>query len=259
MRNIISSLVVVFMIVVGAMILLPCIKAVRLAAKKSICGSNLRQIGLTVQNFETLSPGKFPQAARPNPNLAPKSRLSWLYEITPFIQATNVFERMDRERGWEADENRYLAVYEFPRLYRCPAFEDRVPQNTLIPTSYIGIAGVGRDAADLPLGDPNAGFFGYDRRFSHEGIEGRAGSILMAIETSQTEGAWTAAGPATVRGLDTEGPTYVGLNGQFGGMHTGGAIAVFADASVHHQSASIDRHVLEAMARLTDKSNKGRE
>ena len=72
----------------------------------------------------------------------------------------------------------------------------------------------------------------------------------MAVETVRTTGAWTAGGPPTVRGLEGDGPRYLTRHGPFGGLHRGGANALFADASVRFLPESTDPQVIEALATI---------
>jgi prepilin-type processing-associated H-X9-DG protein len=106
------------------------------------------------------------------------------------------------------------------------------------------------------LEDRRAGFFGYERTFKLEDFKNHAGSILMLAETSQLNGAWTAAGLPTTRGLIPDGSPYMGAGGQFGGNHRHGANVAFADGSVRFVEQSIDPAVWEAMATLSGKSNR---
>jgi prepilin-type processing-associated H-X9-DG protein len=64
---------------------------------------------------------------------------------------------------------------------------------------------------------------------------------------SRASGAWTAGGPATVRGLNEDDP-YLAIDGQFGGIHRGGANVLFADASVRFFPESGDSQMFKAMA-----------
>ena len=77
-------------------------------------------------------------------------------------------------------------------------------------THYVGIAGVGEEAAQLPTDHPRAGIFGYDRKVSHENIKDGLSLTMTVVETATANGPWTAGGRATVRGLDPNDPPYLG-------------------------------------------------
>jgi prepilin-type processing-associated H-X9-DG protein len=248
MRAWVITLVVTVMGLVVVGLGLAAIARVRDEALRIQCQNNLKQIGLTVHSYgDTYN--HFPEAAMPNPALPPEKRLSWLVAIMPYLESNSLFAKLDRDKSWDAEENRFAALTTI-RTYQCPADPNRTPVSTLEPTHYIGIAGVGPDAALLPRGDPRAGFFGYERKLTPKDFAGHSSTLLMAVETAQVTGSWTAGGPPTVRGLEPDGPPYLGANGQFGGTHRRGTNFLFADASVRMVADSLDRRVFEAMAML---------
>jgi prepilin-type processing-associated H-X9-DG protein len=219
-------------------------------ARRLGCQNNLKQIGLSTWNY-AMSYRHFPQAAVPNPSLPPERRLSWQVAILPFVEATDQFVHLAKQDGWDAAANRPFAA--FPHyVYQCPARHPEVdPDSGLAPTTYVGLAGVGTDAATLPEGDPRAGFFGFDRKLTPADIKGGASRLLLAAETSRTTGTWIAAGTPTVRGLDPNDRPYLGVGRQFGGLHRGGANVLFADGHVDFFTGSTDSAVIEALAKVS--------
>ena len=120
-----------------------------------------------------------------------------------------------------------------------------------MPTSYIGIAGLGNDAPFVPQGHPRAGVFGYERRTRLQDIKDGAACTMVVTESSQVQACWLAGGPATVRGLDTSDLPYIGPGRQFGGLHPrGGANITFADGSVRFVSDTIAPKVFEAISTI---------
>jgi prepilin-type processing-associated H-X9-DG protein len=255
MRNRLEALVLLLILVVVGGLLVTAVARVREAGAKVQCWNNLRAIGLALDNYQDTN-NHFPQAAEPNLSLPPERRLSWLVSIGPYVEATNIFVRMDRQQGWDAEENRYLALTVL-RYLQCPSHPDRPPVSTLAPTHYVGITGLGTDAATLPPEDSRAGFFGYDRTLTLPGRKNGTSALLVAIETAQADGAWTAGGWPTVRGLEENGPPYLGIDGQFGGTHRGGANALFADASVRFLRTPGDSPALRAIVTIQGSAEKG--
>jgi prepilin-type processing-associated H-X9-DG protein len=241
MRNAASGFILGLIVILVGGLLLPAVVKVREAAARIQCMNNLKQTGLAALDYQATN-GRFPPAARPNASLPFERQLSWMVEIVPYIEASPLYNRIEIEKGWDAEENRFAALTRI-LTYRCPGYPERTPDSTFFPSHYIG-----RDAAELAKGDPRAGFFGYERKLAPGDIS--ASTLLMALETSQAKGAWTAAGPPTVRGLVENDMRYLGINGQFGGNHPGTVNAVFADGSVRGLRESIDPHVLEAMATI---------
>jgi prepilin-type processing-associated H-X9-DG protein len=247
MRNVVSVSLVFLMLVLLGSLFGTVIAKGRAAALRMTCRNNLRQIGLAVHSYNDAN-AHFPPATDPNPALPAESRFSWLVSLVPYVEATNIDIRRDRQKGWDAEENRYLALTDL-RYLHCPGFPNRPPVSTLLPTHYVGIAGLGTDAAALPLEDQRAGFFGYERKVSASLIEGSS-TLLAVLETTRVTGAWTAAGPATVRGVEGEGPPLLGADGEFGGLHYGGTNALFADGSVRFLRESLDPGAIRARASI---------
>jgi hypothetical protein len=150
------------------------------------------------------------------------------------------------DKPWDDEQNRFAAVYPV-RLFQCPLLVDQRPKSKFFPTSYIGIAGLGADAAELPLDDPRAGVFGYDRVLKLNGkTDLRLSSLLAVMETTNMSESCMAGGPPTVRGLEPD--TALGDGGEFGEFGGDGANCLFLDASVHFLRNSIDIRVLRKMA-----------
>ena len=138
-RNLATALIVVLILALAAGLVLPAIQKARDQAARTTCINNLHQLGLSANNFAS-SLGYFPPAAEPNPALPPEQRLSWIVHIFPYIESTDLFRRMDRDKGWEAEENRYLALTPI-HVLKCPGCPERLREGALVPTHYVGIAG----------------------------------------------------------------------------------------------------------------------
>src|SRR5258707_951257 len=141
----------------------------RASQERSQNGCNFRSIVLAMHNHHDHL-GWFPSGTWPNENLGPEKRLSWMVTLLPYIEGQSVFEKFDREKAWDAPENR-PAVMQPMLTY----LSDKNP-NKQLPDSpalshYVGMAGVGLDAATLPASDPRAGFFGYDRKITAKDIK----------------------------------------------------------------------------------------
>jgi hypothetical protein len=139
----------------------------------------------------------------------------------------------------------------------CPANASRTQPPLPGPTHYVGIAGLGEDAAELPLSHPRAGFFGYDRKLKLDDLRAGGANTLAIAEVTEG-GPWTAGGPATVRGVSDDTPC-LGEGGQFAGMHNGGSFpwskqvltnVLFADASVRPLSATISPTVFRGLVAI---------
>jgi hypothetical protein len=242
---------------------------VRRAAARSQCANNLKQIALGLHNYaDTYTPGqrangqtqKLPAGTVANPALPPERRLSWFVEVLPFVEQATLYQRLDPRKGWD-DPSNELAVRTPLKMLRCP---DWVREAEPVPpywTAYLGVAGLGVDAATLPAGDRNAGVFGYDRRTSLAAIKDGTSNTLLVLESARDNGAWARGGPSTVRGLTPEVQPYLGTGRPFGGTHFAensifgrgkslGCNAALTDGSVRFFTESISPHVLEALATI---------
>jgi prepilin-type processing-associated H-X9-DG protein len=241
MRQIIQAVVVVSILATNAGLAVAGIILVRDTARRMECENNLKQIGIAVANYQDSNGGRYPAAGITdaesppenssfsvsmmlNGQMPPEKRFSWLVDVLPYVEQENLTSQLDKKQSWDAEVNRFAALLTY-KTFNCPGYSEGPPVSTLCPSHYVGIAGAGADAAWLPPGDPHAGFFGYERTLSQKDIVRGNSETMVAVETSAAQGAWTAAGPPTVRGFDPAGA-------HFGGNHRGGCQAVFADGSV---------------------------
>jgi prepilin-type processing-associated H-X9-DG protein len=118
---------------------------------------------------------------------------------------------------------------------------------------------LGRDAASRPLGDPNIGVFGYDRRVAFADVKDGTSNTVMILESARDFGLWAQGGFSTVRGLDTDDKPYFGIIGPFGGTHcvhrtkgghSSGSNALYMDGSARCLSDTISPEVIEALVTI---------
>jgi hypothetical protein len=276
MRGVVKLAAGLLVVLVVAGLVVTLTIKVRDAAARTQCQNNLKLIGLGVQNLYSVW-NRFPAGTVRNADLPPDKRLSWL---TQTLMVSGYKFLFDEAKAWDAAENcppRWLHPPErtdgygpdhWPPLeeapvgellpYLCPANPARNgPPDLPSPTHYVGIAGLGESAAELPISDPRAGFFGYDRKPTSKDIKDGLSNTLMAAEVLDG-GPWSAGGRATVRGLSADGPPYLGPHGQFASLHGGGFLrngpavtnALFADASVRPLTDSVSPKLFEALATI---------
>ncbi len=212
------------------------------------CENNMKHIGQASQDYFDANKF-FPPGVLAHKTLPPEKRLSWFVGILPFVEQEELFKAIDKNKSWDAEENRLLVHVTIP-IFLCPYHPIKNSSNRPGLTHYVGIAGVGADAPKLPKGDPRAGFFGYERRISFEDIKDGTSNTMMLVETAWKNGPWAAGGYSTIRGLDTNHRPYIGKNRPFGGCFANTVLVGFADGSVRILRESISSEVFEALATI---------
>jgi prepilin-type processing-associated H-X9-DG protein len=204
-------------------------------------------MGLALHNYHDVH-GSLPQGTHPNDDLKTEKRLSWLANILPFLDQAVLYKQIDFDEAWDSDANKELMKNGIPTLQNPGTIVETEPKHG--STHYVGIAGIGKNAASLPITDKNAGVFGYNRKTRFRDITDGTSNTLMVSEASKSFGAWGAGGVGTIRGF-VKKPYINGPDG-IGGPYNGGANILFCDGAVRFISEKIDATVLENLARMHD-------
>jgi prepilin-type processing-associated H-X9-DG protein len=226
----------------------------------TVCTNNLRRIGLAVNLYHDDKQHRhFPAGTVLVPELDPDRRLSWMVEVLPYMESEpgagtpasrrrgeELYGQFDLKKSWDNPVNQE-AVKEAVPWYVCPAGRSLAPAGSGL-TTYVGIGGLGTDAAKLPKTDPRAGFFGYDRVISRDDVTRGAAETMIVTERDHNLGTWSRGGPGTVAAVDPEAQPYVPR--QFGGLHPHGANVLFADSHVNFISDRANPLVWEEQCRI---------
>jgi prepilin-type processing-associated H-X9-DG protein len=219
----------------------------RMQGASGHCASNIHNVVLGVLGYVNVN-GVFPTGSWPNPDLDPEDRLSWYAQILPQIDNQDVYDTLEKDQAWSDPQNNVVSFQKIS--YLCCQNRAAVPPGSPQPASYVGIAGLGVDAAILPKAHARAGVFGYDRRTTLADITDGAANTLLIAETAIARGSWLQGGFATVRGLDPARKPYIGAGRQFGGLHGGGAWVAMADGSVRSVDETISPQIFEALSTM---------
>ena len=180
---------------------------------------------------------------------------------------------IDRTKAWDDEDNLVLktrnqdsrdhwveATLGEIKPYRYPADPAEAAPNSPGLTNYVGLSGVGPDAAELDLGYPGVGFFGCERRLKIEDIKDGMANTVAVMETNRENGSWTAGGLPTTRGLNPAGGHYLGAGGQFSSGHSSSwawlsssstlTNVLYGDGSVRGLTESVSPQVLEALVTI---------
>jgi hypothetical protein len=272
MRNVLQIVIVLAIVLLAAGIFVAFMAKVKADATRIECTNRLRQLAVALHSYHSVY-GHFPTGTHSNPGLPPEKRLSWAVEMYPYYLMGGIGSRLDRKKAWDDPKNcPPIFVYRDtdwvehletePRIgcelnaFCCPGLPFEPDYSQPAPLHYVGIAGVGADAARLSLPHPRAGAFGYDRKVGEKEITDGLSTTLLLAEAADG-GPWTAGGPATVRPLEPDRQPYLGPSRSFASPHrdTGWftrqySNVLMADGTARMISASIAPEVFEALATI---------
>lgn len=191
--------------------------------------------------------GRFPPGAGGGTLLPPSTRLSWIALALPYLDRRDWRRELDPAYSWNSPHNRSVSQRRLEIVIN-PLIAEQTTEAGFPVTHYVGVAGVGSDAGELPASDPRAGMFGFSRSTRPEDLPRGASHTLAILGVMRDLGPWAAGGHATVRPL-TQRPYVNGPDG-FGSGQPHGMLAGMADGSVRFISKEMDPAVLEQLATL---------
>ncbi len=130
--TLVELLVVIAIIGVLVALLLPAVQAARDAARSMQCKSNLRQVGLALQNyadtFRTFPPGKIENGLC----CSTPSQMIWTISILPYLEQGAIYNQYNANLTVLAPENSFIRDISLS-VYKCPA--DPVVRKSIIPAA----------------------------------------------------------------------------------------------------------------------------
>lgn len=224
-------------------LLLPAVQQARTAARRTQSKNNLKQLMIALHNYHDVY-GNLPAGTVKDSAEEVDDRLSWIVSILPFIDQAALYEQIDQKSGWKSESNADWTGFNLQVLMN-PA----EPNQAESVTHYVGMAGIGEDAANLKVNDPGAGMFGYNRQTRFRDIKDGLSNTIAITESSDDFGPWAQGGRSTLRGL-TEEPYINGPDG-IGSPFPGGMNAALGDGSVRFISENIDPEVFKALITIS--------
>jgi hypothetical protein len=182
-----------------------------------------------------------PEAERAGLPFAPARRVSWVARLLPYLGYSDLREKINDDKPWSAPDNVKAAETLIPQLLASNSKEENwwVPYpgvpSEVAATHWVGIGGVGYDAADYSAADPNVakklGVFGYDRTTRVEDIKDGVESTIALIQVPATyKTPWAAGGGSTIRGVSESDCVRPFVSAEFNGKR--GTFAIMCDGKV---------------------------
>lgn len=192
---------------------------------------------------------------------APDQRVSWMAEILPHLSGNYGLE-VNPSLSWDEGSNQRIAQVVIPEFLvpSGPGARYRVDypgiKSELAPTHFVGIAGIGLDAAEYPADNAamasKLGVFGYSRSTKLEEIkDGPENTIALLQVPGDHNTPWLAGGGSTVRGISEEPDALA----HFGGAvdpktNQKGAYAIMADGKVRFIPENIDLAIFRGLCTI---------
>jgi hypothetical protein len=206
-----------------------------------------------------------PGAERAGLPWRPDQCLSWMVELLPFLgqgEFRSLYENVNFEKSWRDPENALAAATLVPHFLAADAPEAQwwvsypgVEGNRFAATHFVGVAGVGLDAADPEFAqmDPNwqkkIGIFGYERTTRLEDIkDGPANTIALLQVPANFKTPWTAGGGSTIRGVPEKDSVRPFVCVKY--QDRMGTFAIMADGTVRFIPEDIPDEVFKALCTI---------
>ncbi len=218
-----------------------------LAAARTVDQDNQRRL-ITGLNGYAKAEKHYPPGVAGGALLAPETRLSWIATMLPYLDRADWQRQLEFGYPWNGPQNREITAQQLPEVVN-PAVGPQQSEAGFPVTHYVGVAGVGPDAARLGPDDPRAGVFGFRHSVRPEEIADGASNTIAIAGVTGDAGPWAAGGRATVRAF-TQKPYVNGPDG-FGSGQPNGMLVTMADGSVRFISKDVAPEVIEQLATVS--------
>ncbi len=184
--------------------------------------------------------GFWPQGAAGSTLLPPQRRLSWIASLLPYLGRLEWYRQLSAAHSWNDPVNRAIVQRTLPEVLN-PTLRATRSSKGFGLTHFVAVGGWGEQSPWLEASHPDAGLFGFNRRWGLQRLPGGASHTVAVLSVQQQLGPWASGGQATVRGVSVP---LVGGPGGFGAPGAPGPLALMADGSVRVLSAQMDPQVL---------------
>lgn len=225
----------------------PALEAAWLTALEQVEHDRLVAFMQSLEAYKSDHDGGFPAGVIGGGLLPAETRLSWIAEILPQLEHPEWAEELDRGGSWNSTHNAAVTkrVLEAVSSPIAPGMGDA---DGYPVTRYVGLAGLGENAADEPADSARAGIFAYTRATSPDEILDGLSNTIAVAPVQDGLGPWAAGGNATVRPMTQ--PPYVNGPDGFGCGLADGMWVGMADGSVKFLAADSADSFVEALTTI---------
>jgi hypothetical protein len=238
-------------------------------------GRAAKELGLKGLSDRGVPPGVYPPGAFKRQDtglrsaLEPNSRISWMAGLLPYLNRKELYDRIEFNLSWK-DPGNWLAARSLVPEFIDPTYPvgSRFVTHPSLPfevgaSHFVGIAGVGMDAANYSPNDPSwddrRGVLSYEGSRAVKDVQDNHGAsntiLIIQVPHDGPAGvtSWLAGGGSTLRGVpdkNSVGPFVLsndrdGKPIQYRGKR--GTFAVMVDGSVRFIDEKISDEVFKAM------------
>ena len=243
--TIVELLVVIAIIGVLIALLLPAVPAAREPARRMQCTNRMKQIVLAFQNYHDVY-GSFPPTYTIDEDGKPLH--SWRVLILPYIEQTELYEKIRLDEPWDSEHNRQFHAIA-PPDFRCPS-SPRAPKDFQCPTCHQEHVSVLSGSFYSVIDGDKSAFFGSQSKTSTE--EERKETIFLVERRTPVN--WMAPSREITFEMACKGVN-VDATG-ISSCHPEGANVAFGDGRIQFISNTIDVKALRKMLTLDEKSEK---
>lgn len=254
--TLIELLVVIAIIAILMALLLPAVQQAREAARRTVCKSRLKQIGIAIHNYYE-SHGTFPPgwiAAQRRATTEHNNYFGWSAMLLPFLDQSNLYQQLDFNVALDEGSNAQLVSTALP-VFRCPS--DTFGETYVSETSgvEVGVSNFPGLGGQILCALQDTGVFGQNSSTRMRDItDGTSTTFLVGERIADQPIAdripvWVGVYDTQEQGRNIEvvlGWTQIPLNRDllsehgFSSRHPAGAHFLFCDGRVRFVNSSID-------------------
>lgn len=277
--TLIELLVVIAVIAVLVALLLPAVQQAREAARRSQCRNNLKQVALSLQNYESAHT-TFPMGSSKPGTASCGGAWGFQIHLMPYLEATTAYDTVDFEsqnccheiiglqNAVPAKPDPASFVYEFLTCPSDPNVKRRLQNGTpgacpcgnLYPASYLGVAGDRESAAPCSaIYNGNGILYSQSSVRPKDVTDGTSNTFIIGERGIPQDliWGWVLCGGqeceqyiSTHRGLSPgqSASWMTGIVERFWSWHPGGVHFAMADGSVQFLSYNADVRTVKALS-----------